>query len=403
MSLNTVKKIMNSLLTLIIIAGVGYASYVGFKFTSEMSKKKEKKSVEQVYPVRTAKLTRRDMELRVDLKADVSPNETVEITPKITGRIIRLSKDDGTPTSFCTKVKAGDVIAVLDQDELRAKILSVESQIETLRAAHEVALVNAQEAQRELERQEKLLVRQAGSQMAYDAAKSTKLRMDALCNQSKANIKQAEATLVQAKINLNETYIRAPFDGIITGKYIGLGSMVTTNTALFQVMDIYKVKSLMRVPQKFLKDIVVGKTHVRLSSELWDKDYDDVVNRIYPSVDELTRTAVVEVLSQNEQLDSSGTEWKFRMGTYIMGSILLDVRKNAIALPVDVLLRQGEYFVFVAEGDTVRRVNVTLGIHDGEYVEIAKGLRGDEEIVVTGQTRLKDGARIRKITTEVAQ
>ncbi len=403
MSFSTFKKIAHSLFTLIVIVGIGYGSYVGIQFVKHMNQKKAKVSEENAIPVHTNKVMRRDMESRLNIKANVGPNESVEIKPKITGRITQLSKIDGTPTSYCTEVEAHEVIALLDQDELKSKVATAKAAYENMLAAYDVSQENLRESERELKRQQRLLESHAGTAKSVETAQSTLIRSKALAQQAMANRDQAKASLDQAQINLDETYIRAPFKGIISEKYVGTGAMVTTSTPIFKIIDMYKVKSKMQIPQNYLKNIFPKKTKVRLSSELWDQPVESVVNRIYPAIDESTRTATVEVLTPNSLVDSESRTWKFRPGTYIMGSILLNKKENVVALPVDILLRENDYYVFVVEGDKVRQQFVKLGIRDGDYIEITEGLKGNEEIVVMGQNRLHSGCSIRKVNPEVTQ
>jgi membrane fusion protein (multidrug efflux system) len=82
----------------------------------------------------------------------------------------------------------------------------------------------------------------------------------------------------------------------------------------------------------------------------------------------------------------------------VRARITTDVRENAVAVPKRAIVPEaGANFVFVAEADTVRKVEVVTGYSDDEHIEIVKGVSLDEAVVVVGQGGLRNGSRIRDL------
>lgn len=402
-----IRQTFSALLTTVLVCAIGYGTYKGYMYMSERAKPPAVDRNAVAMPVDVDVVGRRDLQHKINLFATVSSDETVDIKPKISGRLERLSLDDGTSTTIGTVVKKGEVIALLDRREFEAKVEYAQGVFETAQAAIpvaksavDVAKVNLVDAERELQRQEELQERSAGMKQLLDKALTERDRClvlvqqsEASLQQAEASLKQAEASLKQAKIDLDETLIRAPFDGIVTDKYVGHGTLMTPTTALVSIANHYIVKVKMAVPQEFLRYIYKDSTRVSLTSNLWDFPFNDTVYRIYPTLDPVTRTSIVELRTKNFIL--SDGNWAFRPEMYLDGSILIGTLSNVVALPMDILVRlMDEYIVFIVEDGKVRAQKVKIGIRDGAMVEITEGLQGGETIVVNGQFRLTDGVLV---------
>jgi membrane fusion protein (multidrug efflux system) len=150
------------------------------------------------------------------------------------------------------------------------------------------------------------------------------------------------------------------------------------------------------IPGPYLYLLVAGETLVNVVSDaVPDRTFTGRIARIYPAVDPVTRTATVEVRLANAK--NAAGEWLLRPGLYAEGRIVLAVRRDVVTLPADVALRRGDRFLaFVVTGDAAERRVLTIGVRDGNVLEVAAGLKAGEEVVVSGQHRLTDGYPVRR-------
>lgn len=232
----------------------------------------------------------------------------IDINSKVAGRVVQLNVKEGDT------VKAGQLLAIIDQRDLLTKKAQAEASIKTLEAQQtqasytttmqsgttQSALGQAQAAQQKAEtslrlaqadneRYASLLDSGAVSQQVYDQYRTAYEAAQAAYDQSaqaveqansglmttdvnKANeaavakkLEQAQAALQEIEVSLSETEIRAPFDGIITEKYIEEGSMISTGTPLVAVQDPTDNWVDLKVPETDLSKYHVDQ-HVTLQA-----------------------------------------------------------------------------------------------------------------------------------------
>ena len=217
----------------------------------------------------------------------------IDVYSKIAGRVVELNVSEGDA------VKKGDVIARIDRrtldaqrDQQAARIEALSAQITaqdaqsvrdagTTAAATEKAAADLTRQQNEYLRYQDLLASGAVSHSLYEEKENAYRNAQAASEQASANLKQtdidaanaavlrkqlkeAEAALEATMVNLDETEIRAPFDGVVTTKYIEEGSMVTTGTPLVAVQDTTDNWINIKIPETQVKNFTVGQ-EVRLN------------------------------------------------------------------------------------------------------------------------------------------
>jgi membrane fusion protein (multidrug efflux system) len=118
------------------------------------------------------------------------------------------------------------------------------------------------------------------------------------------------------------------------------------------------------------------------------------VDRIAPAVDPATSTVKVTLRVDN-------AKGKARVGSFVRARITTDVVTNAVAVPKKALVPEaGVIYLFVAEGDSVRKVTVTTGYSDDEYIEITAGIAQGDLVVSVGQGGLRQGSKIKNLNEE---
>jgi membrane fusion protein (multidrug efflux system) len=127
------------------------------------------------------------------------------------------------------------------------------------------------------------------------------------------------------------------------------------------------------------------------------QDIPCVIEKLYPAVNPVTRTAQAEIRVQNK-FDRERRLIALRSGMYASVSLLLEEHKNVIAIDSTLPVRSlDKYIVYVCVADIVRAVPVKLGVSYNGLVEVVEGLEEGQEIVVEGQHRLTDCAAIVRV------
>ena len=306
--------------------------------------------------VSVAKPTREQISQRIQLTGDVLPVQQANIFAKVSGTLDRVFVNIGST------VRAGQVLALIDTTELA-------QQLEQTEATYYNARVSFQRTQQ-------LLQRNLVSKQDLDNA-------EALMKVASANFDNAKTRLAYARIT-------APFAGTITKRFMDPGAVVTTptNATLFTLMDYDTVKVSINVLEKDLPQIHIG-TRASISVDaLPGKQLEGRVARLSQAVDLTTRT-------MSGEIDIPNVGLLLRPGMYAKIVLIVAERSNQVTVPTQALLQDDAgHFVFTSDHGVAHQVRVNVGIEQGDRTEILSGLKGDEDIIVIGQTLVKDGGQI---------
>lgn len=219
---------------------------------------------------------------------------------------------------------------------------------------------------------------------------------------------QIEAAYKTAKAGyektLISTQIRAPFNGVITKKYLDVGEVYSLfpgqagSPAIIELMQIDTVKVAVAVTESQYHRLTLGQQATLRLDAYPDTQFVGTVSRIDPTVNTKTRTANVEIRFVND----SGI---IKPGMFGFVSISLP-SKNALLVNRDVLIKQegtGIFYVFKVQNDTASRVNVITGDNFGSLVEIKSGLEDGDTVVTTGKMKIKTGSKVKIASAEVTQ
>lgn len=206
---------------------------------------------------RTAVVERGPVISLVTATGTINPVVSVQVGTQVSGMIKSLHAD------FNSVVKAGDVVAVIDPEPFQARRDQAASNLEMARA--NVARARTEQAQRkrELDRTKSLLAQQFVSQNDVDVAVTNAQGADAQVNVAMAQVKQAEAALNAAELDLKYTTIRSPVNGIVVARNIEVGQTVAASFAtpnLFLIaLDLTKMQVDTNVSESDIGGITEGK------------------------------------------------------------------------------------------------------------------------------------------------
>lgn len=223
-----------------------------------------------------------------------------------------------------------------------------------------------------------------GVQSAEDGVRVSELQVEVASGQSDA----AAARVDQAAKTLSDVVLRAPYAGIITDRMMQIGEIPGHGDSVFRLTGAGIRRVRLEIPEENHGKIVVGDT-VSISLEyLPDETIVATVSKITPDVNPQSRTFTVEVIIPDE--------YDAMPGSFCKAELVLEKVEQAMTLPITAILsfegdRQG---VYVSEDGEAKKVFVTLGLIQADKVQIVDGLTWDDDVVITGNKFLNEGAKL---------
>jgi HlyD family secretion protein len=317
------------------------------------------------------------------------------IASKATGRLEWLGVAEGS------RVKAGEVVARLDNRDVVAQAQSAEASVRAARATLEQAQAEAWDATTALQRNRELLAKGFIAQAAVDAAQARADRAKAGVANAKAGIAVAEANARNAEVAVEFTLIRAPFDGVILSKSANVGDMVTpfssaadSKGAVVTMADMSTLEVEADVSESSLSKIAVGQPCEITLDALPDARFKGRISRIVPTVDRAKATVMTKV--RFDEIDprilpemSAKVSFLSRELTEAEQRPLVAVNAEAIAT------REGRTVVFVVRGDRAVEEPVKPGIRVGELSAIEGAAKTGERAVAKPAADLAANALVR--------
>ncbi|MBI3830841.1 MAG: efflux RND transporter periplasmic adaptor subunit [Planctomycetes bacterium] len=211
---------------------------------------------------------------------------------------------------------------------------------------------------------------------------------------AKAQVDLAAAQVDKVQTLLQYTQISAPFDGVITKRWIDKGALVQAATVnrtspMFAVQRVDAIRTFVDVPETEVSFVVLGIVAKVKPYGLKGASYDGKVTRIAAAINPGTRTMRAEI-------DLPNADGKLLHGMY--AKVLLDLERhaNVLAVPTSALLSEGqERFVLVVQDETAVRKPVKVGIEEGGRVEVLEGLSEADQVVVNPKAGVAAGAHVK--------
>ena len=334
----------------------------------------------------------------LDASGYVVARRQATVASKITAKMVELNIDEGD------HVKAGQIIAKLDDTNVRAALNQASAQLEFAKASLTETQVNLTNAQRDYDRQKSLLQGHFVSQAAVDNAQTSVDALRAQLATQRSNVDVVARAMSIAQRNLDDTIVRAPFSGIVTVKAAQPGEMVSpvsagggfTRTGIGTIVDMDSLEIQVDVNENFINRVRPAQQARAKLNAYPDWQIPAHVTAVIPTADRSKGTVTVRIA-----LDQRDARILPEMGVRV--SFLADPTQEpgskpagGVTLPSSAVQGSGATgAVFVVHDDTVERRAVRLGAGTGDSVTILSGLAAGERVAVGDFTQLKDGAKIR--------
>jgi HlyD family secretion protein len=364
--------------------GVAYRVHQAYerKVTAETKGKKGASSRILTVSVDRARTGLVDEEILIT--GSLRPKEQVDVMPKATGRVIRLSLQVGD------SVSTGALVAELEDEELRQQVNRAQAAVEVSRASlaqRQAELVNAQADIRRAENlfKEKLIARQE-----FEARQTAYKVVETQVQFARAQERQAQAELNELKIRLGQTKVFAPMSGIVAKRYVDVGALVNPANAIINIVNLSTMVTMASVPEREVGKLRVGSRALVEVDAFGSQRFTGRIARIAPVLDPATRTATVEV-----EIPNPNHSLKAEM--FVRVTIDLANQREAVLIPREALVYRGQQpgvYVMQEERRPVFR-NIETGLTRGDEVEVLANLDAGTRIITRGASMLTEGDQIR--------
>ena len=324
-------------------------------------------------PVKVFKTTRQRISEKLSYTGLIEAWNKINVMPDVGGKIAKIYVEVGD------RVQKDQLLAELDTRAIRL-------QLEQTKAGFAVAEANHKDAQRNMQRMERLKSENAVSEQQYE---QLKLAFDA----ADAQLQQAKAALNLANHNLDVSIMKAPFSGVIASKNAEVGDVInplmggfSAASGVLTLMDFSRVKIDIEVSPRDIARIKKGLTAHLSVAAYQDKVFSGRVSIVGLTADPMTRKFGVQLTANNPELF-------LRPNTF--GEVTLEITTHEDALVIPQIAVLENKYVFVAQKDnTVVRKDIILGLQNTDMVEVLGGIQEDDLVVVEGNYGLEEGSRI---------
>ena len=330
----------------------------------------------QAIPVTAGTVAVEDVPVFLHGIGTVQAYNTVAVKSRVDGQIVKINFKEGE------EVKVGDPLFQIDPR-------SYQSALETAQAAKEKDDAQLVGAKLDLDRYEKLLAPGWQTKQSYDQQKAT-------VEQFQAAIKGDIAQIENAKLNLSYADIRSPIDGRLGARLVDTGNLVhaSDNTPLVMITELKPIFVSFTLPQETLDEVHENNKQAPLVVRAYSGDdkkqlAEGKLTLIDNMIDQATGTIHLKARFDND-------DERLWPGEFVNLRLILSTRKGAATVPQQtVQVGPNGYYAYVIKPDNTveRRAVEVASMQDGLAV-ITKGLTVGENVVVDGQYRLTEGARV---------
>ena len=305
------------------------------------------------------------------------------VASKGTGRLIYLGVVEGD------QVRKDQIIARLEDNDIRA-------QLEQAKANLKLYEADLRESENFFNRQKELFSKGLSSKQEFEVAETR-------YNRTLASIDVAKAQLTSAEVALENTLIRAPFDGTVLTKNADVGEIVSpfgasinSRAAVVSMADMKSLQVEADVSESNIEKILLNQECEIVLDAYPEKSYPGFVAKIVPTADRSKATVLVKV--GFKEYDSRVLpEMSAKVSFLTPKSDKAKVeQKPILVVPVSsVVIRKGRDVVFLVKDDKAVEMQVQVGRKFGENVEIISGLAAGESIIDKVTEKIKDGVEIK--------
>jgi HlyD family secretion protein len=369
---------------LLLCAVVAIAAY--FAATYQASVTVEAAAVSQAYPSQGYTL--------LNATGYVVAQRKAAVGSKATGRLEWLGVREGS------RVKQGEVLARIESRDVAAQAEQAAANVKVARANLEQGEAELKDAERSMKRSQELVEQKFVSQAAHDQAVARYEKAKAAIASLTASIAVAQANYRAAQVGVEQTLIRAPFDGIVLTKNANVGDNITpfsaaadTKGAVVTMADMSTLEVEADVSESNLAKVKIGQPCEIQLDALPGIRFRGVVGSMVPTVDRAKATVTAKIRFVDH--DARILPEMSAKVAFLDREVSPDERTPRTAVPAAALVeRNGKTIAYRIENETAHATPVERGEAIGDLAEVKGGLKPGDRVVLKPPSNLRDGARV---------
>jgi RND family efflux transporter MFP subunit len=359
-----------------LVPGLGLLLLIGCSRARPTSADDESsdQSAAMVAEVTVTRVARADIHSTLSVSGTLAalPNHDVKVSSLVPGRVARMEVGEGD------SVKLGDLLAKIEDRPFLDLIQQVEAGVAQAKASLENARLNR-------ERNENLFGRGIAARRDLEDARTQ-------AKVAEAAVRQTEATLALARLQLARTEVRAPLDGVVVKRLVSVGEQVDGTAAqpILEVAALGELELFGNVPALYLPHIHAGAQITARSEAFPDHDFQGRVVAVSPAVDASTNVGTVRIRFPNPGQS-------LKLGMFLTAQVALETHPQTLVVPPQAVYRdeKNQAVVYRLSGDTAEAVPVKLGLETSPQVELLSGVEEGETVILTGGYGLGERAKVR--------
>lgn len=321
---------------------------------------------------------------QVNTYGTIRAQDVVAITPQVSNRVMRILVDLGD------HVSSGQVMAEIYDTPYREAVEQAQAQIRQ-------AQTTLERDSTQYERQNELYERGLISRSEYDEFRTVYLN-------SRSQFESVQSALTQSREDLENTQVKSPVNGVVLSRSIAEGDIASAGQEMFEVANLIGYETRVFLPVQDWEKVQIGQRVSLAPSSRGNEIATGTVSRKSPQLDATTGLGEVVITL----VESSGNVYQ---GALIQARINLQTRENTIVIPRAAMVEKVDtyiepetgtieldrsYSAFVVQGDSIAvRKTLSLGIEQGDRIEILDGLEEGDSLIITGHTNIEDQSRVR--------
>ena len=349
-------KIYQKVIIALIICGIGLGAVLWLK----KGKEAPNAPLQEPVPVEAVIAKSGSILRRVSTVGNLSAVQSVTLFSEVRGKIAKIYFQEGE------NVKQGEPLFKIEDAIYKAKVKQAEADLALKKEQYSRAI--------------KLLEKNFGTLADRD--------------KTYAEMQMSEATLEEVKISLENTVIKAPFEGVMGLSNVSVGALVSESTELANIVDLDPIYVDFHIPESYLPYVHPGDI-VDVTIEDFDiLPVEATIKAIAPEIDEATRTVTLRAEMPNKELS-------YRPNEFARVLVLAGKIEDTVLIPESAIERDGEEeYVYLVVDKVAVKSTVSAGMRDGNEVEITHGVKAGDVVISAGQFKVRDGDEVMVVNQE---
>ncbi len=351
-------------------------------------------------PFRLARVERGRIVDMVEASGPINPVNTTQVGALVSGEILKIYVD------YNSNVKKGDLMAVIDQTQILAKLEEAKASLASAKEALQSAEVSYRLASKNYDRYKSLYDKEYVSQVNLEEYELAYANAKSNLNSAQARVIQAQSNLESAQKDLSNTKIVSPIDGVVLTRKVSEGQTITAGFStpeLFVVaQDLTKMQIEAKVSEADIVKIAAGqRADFTLDGYMGEKFYGKVRQVRTNYVDTSSGSNTSSSTSYTVIVDVDNEDLRLKPGMTATMTIYTTDKDGVLIVPNEALrfspsANTQKYETIgvwtVAPGEAPKRVDVTIGIIATKKTEITGGDLHEGDRVIVGENNLKSAA-----------